>query len=57
MPQSTTSKNTPLDLKERHDGRSQPWKSFMSVTHTKDSPVVLGDRIRLLGQRVNAHVG
>ena len=46
-----------LAVKERDDGRTQPWKAFMHVTHTADSPIGLGFNVRLLGQRVNAHVG
>jgi hypothetical protein len=58
-PTRQTNKANPLTLalKEKDDRRTQPWKAFMDVTHTADSPIVLGINIRLLGQRVNAHVG
>jgi hypothetical protein len=57
MPQAEKTCSTPLTLKEREDCRVQPWRKFMAVTHTSDTPLVLGDHVRLLGQRVNAHVG
>lgn len=57
MPEQSKTNSTTLTLKEREDTRTQPWKAFMDVSHTADSPIVIGASIRLLGQRVNAHVG
>jgi hypothetical protein len=57
MPQPSKTGTSTLTVKERDDTRIQPWKVFMDVTHTADSPIKIGNGVRLLGQRVNAHVG
>lgn len=46
-----------LAVSERRDGRIQPWKEVMYVVHTPDIPQKLSDKTRLMGHRVNAHVG
>lgn len=55
--QASMSLQTCLNVKTRRDTRSQPWQKFMEITHTADKPLKIGSNVRLLGQRVNAHVG
>jgi len=57
MPHTSKASPSTLTIKERDDSRTQPWKAFMHVTHTADKPIIIGSNVRLLGQRVNAHVG
>jgi len=51
------SQKNSLEIQDKDDKRQQPWREFVDVQHTAEKSQVLGDHIRLLGQRINAHMG
>lgn len=50
-------KDSPLQMKDQDDARYRPWQEFVTVEHTPEKPQIINDNIRLLGQRINAHMG